>query len=112
MDNLLETLKEKLGEGIELTKEDLGRLSETDLVELEAYQDELEENSGEDTSKDDVKPGEFLKQLKEGKIKIGDKIEFTPKGVEESNTCVVDKAFLALPVQSNEYYEEFKYKKC
>ena len=51
----------------------------------------------------------FLKQLKDGKIKEGDKIGFLPNGAETETVITVDNSFLELEIQPSEFYEKFKY---
>lgn len=51
----------------------------------------------------------FFSLLKDGKIKKGDKVGFTPKGAKKEKVIVVDDAFLKLKPQKEEVYEEGKY---
>lgn len=62
-----------------------------------------------EVKKEKVKVVSFLEQLKDGKIKEGDKIGFLPNGAETETVITVDNSFLELEIQPSEFYEKFKY---
>ena len=67
------------------------------------------EDKAPELKKEKVKVVSFLEQLREGKIKEGDKIGFLPNGAEIETVITVDKSFLELELQPSEFYEKFKY---
>ena len=66
-----------------------------------------------ETTKPETKPepekSTFFSLLKDGKIKVGDKVGFTPKDSDKEKIITVDKNFLELKLKTEKFYEDFKY---
>lgn len=59
--------------------------------------------------KEGKKAESFYSLLKEGKIRVGSKIGFTPQGSKVEKVIKVDKAFLELKLKDEKFYEKYKY---
>lgn len=62
-----------------------------------------------ETSKEGKKAESFYSLLKEGKIRVGSKVGFTPQGAKAEKVIKVDKAFLELKLKDEKFYEKYKY---
>lgn len=62
-----------------------------------------------ETPKEGKKAKSFYSLLKEGKIRVGSKVGFTPQGAKAEKVIKVDKAFLELKLKDEKFYEKYKY---
>lgn len=62
-----------------------------------------------ETPKEGKKVESFYSLLKEGKIRVGNKVGFTPQGAKAEKVIKVDKAFLELKLKDEKFYEKYKY---
>ena len=63
----------------------------------------------EEISKEKKKAESFYSLLKDGKIRVGSKVGFTPQGAKAEKVIKVDKAFLELKLKDEKFYEKYKY---
>lgn len=62
-----------------------------------------------ETPKEGKEVESFYSLLKEGKIRVGSKVGFTPQGAKAEKVIKVDKAFLELKLKDEKFYGKYKY---
>lgn len=56
------------------------------------------------------KPESLYSLLKAGKLAIGTRVSFRPKGAKAKKSFKVDEAFLKTTLMEPDYYDEYEYK--